>query len=176
MDRGCRAEFEVTSGGWRWDRTDRGGSELQTITCESRDRRRQSCPAEIRGTVRLARQLSDTACREGSTWGYDQRSIWVDRGCRAEFEIQNQDDRSRRGRPDRRGRPSRPPQAESGGFRACADEVALRFRGVSPSEVEMEDVTQGGVGTQLIEWRAANGATGYCRVNQNGKVVQFKTD
>jgi hypothetical protein len=24
---------------------------------------------------------------EGSTWGYDGRDIWVDRGCRGEFEV-----------------------------------------------------------------------------------------
>jgi hypothetical protein len=174
VDRGCRAEFEVASGGWRggWGdrRPDRGGETL-SILCESRDRRRQVCPADIRGTVRLVRRLSDADCRQGSTWGYDHRSIWVDRGCRAEFEIQ-----STGGRGDRRDFPGRRGGQLTGAFRACANEVAARFRGVSANQVEMEEATQGGVGTQLIEWYAPNGASGYCRVNRNGQVVQFKQD
>ena len=184
VDRGCRAEFEVTSSGWGWggggrDRGDRdlGGIATQTITCESRDRRRQVCAADIRGTVRLARQLSDATCREGSSWGYDQRGIWVDRGCRGVFEVRGRDrDRDRdRGRDrDRRYGPRG--NQWSGNFAACANEVVARFRGVSPREVELQDATQGGVGTQLIEWRAPNGSSGYCRVNRNGKVVQFKQD
>jgi len=57
------------------------------ITCASDDGRRSFCEADTRGGVRLARQLSDSPCREGNTWGYDERGIWVDRGCRAEFEV-----------------------------------------------------------------------------------------
>jgi Protein of unknown function (DUF3011) len=37
--------------------------------------------------VRLVRQRSDTDCILGRTWGYDPRGIWVDRGCRADFEV-----------------------------------------------------------------------------------------
>lgn len=58
-----------------------------TITCESEKKRYQRCPAEIRGPVRLVNQLSEAACIQGRTWGYDRNSIWVDKGCRAEFEI-----------------------------------------------------------------------------------------
>lgn len=57
------------------------------ITCASDDGRLVLCEAETRGGVRLARQLSESPCQEGSTWGYDERGIWVDRGCRAEFEV-----------------------------------------------------------------------------------------
>jgi len=57
------------------------------ITCTSDDGRRAFCEADTRGRVRLIRQLSDSPCQEGSTWGYDDRGIWVDRGCRAEFEV-----------------------------------------------------------------------------------------
>src|SRR5260370_42180931 len=35
----------------------------------------------------MMRQLSGAPCQEGSTWGYDARGIWVDRGCRAEFSL-----------------------------------------------------------------------------------------
>ncbi len=36
----------------------------------------------------LTRQLSDTRCEEGRTWGYDDRraTVWVNDGCRARFE------------------------------------------------------------------------------------------
>lgn len=58
-----------------------------TIVCESEHKRYQRCPADIRGPVRLINQFSDAPCIQGRTWGYDRHSIWVDKGCRAEFEI-----------------------------------------------------------------------------------------
>jgi DUF3011 family protein len=59
----------------------------QTIRCESNNNARNYCPVDTRGGVRLARQVSGSACTQGSTWGYDTRGVWVDRGCRAEFEV-----------------------------------------------------------------------------------------
>jgi len=58
----------------------------RAITCSSDDGRRNQCPADTRAGVRLTRQISGSPCREGETWGYDRNGIWVDRGCRAEFE------------------------------------------------------------------------------------------
>ena len=58
------------------------------ITCESNDNRRQYCAADTRSGVRLSRVTGNAQCVEGSTWGYDQNGVWVDRGCRAEFEMQ----------------------------------------------------------------------------------------
>jgi hypothetical protein len=37
--------------------------------------------------ARLVTQLSRSACIEGSTWGYSYDSIWVDQGCKANFEV-----------------------------------------------------------------------------------------
>lgn len=37
--------------------------------------------------VRLLRQRSDAACRAGKTWGWDRNELWVDKGCRADFEV-----------------------------------------------------------------------------------------
>jgi hypothetical protein len=65
------------------------------ITCESNDNRRQYCAADTRSGVRLSRVTGNAQCVEGSTWGYDQNGVWVDRGCRAEFEMQS--DRSNHG-------------------------------------------------------------------------------
>lgn len=59
----------------------------RTVTCESIDDRSQYCRADTRGGVRLTRQLSKSGCDEGQSWGYDDRGIWVSRGCRAQFEV-----------------------------------------------------------------------------------------
>jgi hypothetical protein len=59
------------------------------VTCSSDDMGRRDCRVETRGGVRLVRQRSDAECVFGRTWGYDRHSIWVDRGCRADFEVGN---------------------------------------------------------------------------------------
>ncbi|MEO5883276.1 MAG: DUF3011 domain-containing protein [Caldimonas sp.] len=56
------------------------------VVCESRNRNRNDCRMDTRGGVRLIEQTSDTRCREGSNWGYDRDSVWVDRGCSGRFE------------------------------------------------------------------------------------------
>lgn len=61
----------------------------QTITCSSNDGKRNYCNADTRNGVRLSRQISGSACIQGQTWGYDNRGVWVDRGCRAEFIVGN---------------------------------------------------------------------------------------
>ncbi len=88
VDRGCRADFTAYSGnGWRPGNPGNGGPR-GVITCSSNNGGRQYCPAQIsRGGVRLAQQLSGSPCVQGSTWGYDNGGIWVDRGCRASFQI-----------------------------------------------------------------------------------------
>jgi hypothetical protein len=64
-----------------------GGGVTQTISCASDDGGRRNCPVDARGGVRLLRQRSGAPCTEGQTWGYDRANIWVDRGCRADFEV-----------------------------------------------------------------------------------------
>ena len=59
----------------------------QSIRCESDFDNRRYCPVDTRGGVRLARQISSAACNQGSTWGYDNGGIWVNRGCRADFDV-----------------------------------------------------------------------------------------
>jgi hypothetical protein len=59
----------------------------QTIYCASDDGKRRYCGADTRGGVQLVRQRSGSPCDRGRTWGYDRNGIWVDRGCRAEFEV-----------------------------------------------------------------------------------------
>jgi len=63
-------------------------SDTYRVRVESKDGRRSEkrIGGDVRG-VRLVRRLSDKPCRQGYSWGWDRNSIWVDRGCRAEFEV-----------------------------------------------------------------------------------------
>jgi len=56
-----------------------------TVVCESSDGHRQFCRAYTADGVHIIRQISRTNCIEGRNWGYNDRGIWVDDGCRAEF-------------------------------------------------------------------------------------------
>jgi hypothetical protein len=88
VDRGCRAEFTVGGGGnWNSGRPGNWQGQGQIVTCNSNDGRRNWCSIPNRGNVTLSRQISGSACIQGQTWGTDQRGLWVDRGCRAEFMV-----------------------------------------------------------------------------------------
>ena len=85
VDRGCRADFSVNTG---YSPGGPGyGQGGQTITCSSDSGKRNYCPADTRRGVQLVKQRSDARCTQGYSWGYDQRGIWVDRGCRADFVV-----------------------------------------------------------------------------------------
>ncbi|MGF1488638.1 MAG: DUF3011 domain-containing protein [Prochloraceae cyanobacterium] len=112
VDRGCRARFVIQGRDSRrdyrnnrddwdrdYDRRDRRNNRdnwdrnydryrTATVNCSSNNNNYARCPVRINGRAYLKRQLSRAGCREGSTWGYDRRGIWVDRGCRGEFEIE----------------------------------------------------------------------------------------
>jgi hypothetical protein len=95
VDHGCRADFAVEGGrgGWDrdrdrdWNRNGYQGGEDQVVSCESEDMHRHHCTADTRGGVRLLKQRSDSSCRQGYSWGYDRSGIWVDHGCRADFQV-----------------------------------------------------------------------------------------
>jgi hypothetical protein len=57
-----------------------------TIGCSSNDGRYHYCRTNTANRVRLVRQLPGSRCQQNFSWGFDYRGIWVDRGCRAEFE------------------------------------------------------------------------------------------
>ena len=59
----------------------------RTIRCESRNGRYRFCPADTDNRVRIERQFSNTRCDLWRNWGYDNRGVWVDDGCRAEFKV-----------------------------------------------------------------------------------------
>ncbi len=103
VDRGCRADFQVISGGhhgWRHDHDDDhdrdhdgdhdwdyGSSSPRTVTCSSDDMHRHTCDVGSNNGIRLVRQRSDAHCDFNRTYGFHGSQIWVDRGCRADFEV-----------------------------------------------------------------------------------------
>lgn len=84
VDKGCRGEFSVGGGGNNNGPGNGGG---RTVRCESSDNRTQRCAASVRQSVQLQRQLSDDACVQDRSWGWDRSGIWVSNGCRAEFSV-----------------------------------------------------------------------------------------
>lgn len=85
VTRGCRGRFAL--GGTGYD-GGYGGGRPQYLQCQSNDKRYRFCPSN--GYIRQAqirRQLSDARCTYNWSWGYRNDGIWVDKGCRAEFEV-----------------------------------------------------------------------------------------
>ncbi len=102
VSEGCRATFRFDNyrgGNHPRDYGDRDpgyrASDEQRIRCESRNGQRTNCDADLRG-YRIAdvRELSRADCDIGRNFGYDNRGVWVDEGCRGEFLFT----RDRRGR------------------------------------------------------------------------------
>ncbi len=57
------------------------------FVCDAEGHGYRYCRAHVRDGVRLIRQLSKSPCRLNNSWGYDRGGVWVDKGCRAEFEV-----------------------------------------------------------------------------------------
>jgi hypothetical protein len=68
-----------------------GPANRQVVNCSSSGYRYNTCYVGDIEFVRLANQISRSACIEGRTWGYTYDSIWVDQGCRANFEVFTRD-------------------------------------------------------------------------------------
>lgn len=92
---GCRARFVASRGRYR-DRDDDGGwrpgsdwNQPFSLTCGSSDMRYRFCATDVgrEGGVWVERQLSDSACVRGESWGWNRAGVWVDRGCRAVFRV-----------------------------------------------------------------------------------------
>ncbi|HEY4641553.1 MAG TPA: DUF3011 domain-containing protein [Thermoanaerobaculia bacterium] len=86
VDRGCRAEFIVGPGPMTSASPNYHGS----VVCESHNNTRERCAADTRFGVSIARQLSENACILNESWGWNNRNIWVSKGCRAEFILGTQ--------------------------------------------------------------------------------------
>lgn len=113
VDSGCRADFQVITrrdhddddGGGRGDRRDwdadrdRDRDRGDRLICESSGGRR-FCAADTSLGVRIARTFGDRECVEGRSWGYGERGVWVDHGCRAEFILGGEREHRRPERTD----------------------------------------------------------------------------
>jgi hypothetical protein len=90
VSNGCRGEFDVTVGG-PGDGTIPGlpgrPGAGERVTCESQGGERVECRIREGAAVELVRQLSGSPCIRNQTWGAGYGRIWVQRGCRAEFEV-----------------------------------------------------------------------------------------
>lgn len=80
VSRGCQGVFEVGA------EDGSGFVEVpRKVVCESKGGQRRECGVSVSRRVTLLEQLSNSACTEGQSWGWDHDGIWVDNGCRAEF-------------------------------------------------------------------------------------------
>ncbi len=79
VDRGCGGDFALAPLPVR--------PRPQIITCSSVAGRRTYCRADVSRGVRLVKERGGAPCRQGQSWGFDNRGIWVDRGCRADFAV-----------------------------------------------------------------------------------------
>jgi hypothetical protein len=93
VDEGCRAtfRFENYRGGDHprsWGNRDRdyNAADEQRVRCESNNGHRNECNVDLRG-YRIAdvHELSRADCDIGRNFGYDDRGVWVDGGCRGDF-------------------------------------------------------------------------------------------
>ena len=99
--KGCRADFDVpraySSGrGWssqrgygRYFRDGEQGNDgvAERVVCEARGKLRVVCPVDGLKNVDLVYERSRERCRFNVSWGFDDKAIWVDQGCRAEFLV-----------------------------------------------------------------------------------------
>jgi hypothetical protein len=57
------------------------------IRCDSRGLGHNYCRVDTDGRVELIDRHTLFQCREGRSWGYDERGVWVDKGCSATFRV-----------------------------------------------------------------------------------------
>ncbi|MCQ4163811.1 DUF3011 domain-containing protein [Tahibacter harae] len=145
-------------------RDDRGRDDSDSlpdrVTCESRDNRQVECDMNTRGNVRVAQQLSKTACVEGRTWGLNRHSIWVKDGCRAVFERDTSGPRDR----DYRRSGDGPDAAPDAAVRGC--ERAGRGR----SEVLTTSALKPGYWEVILRY---DDGRYVCNVDDRGNVSEF---
>lgn len=127
------------------------------VVCESQDNRRNECEMNTSGEVRISQQLSRTACIEGQTWGLNRHTVWVEGGCRAEFENVSAD----RGEP-RRSANDEPTPAH---IAACNRRIG--------GEAEVESFTALSPGAWDLILRY-NGRRYACDVDGQGRVDGFQ--
>jgi hypothetical protein len=81
------ATFEATAA----SRTPSGeiaSGKTGTLVCEGYGKAQKVCPARIRGSVKIVREVGKTPCKAYSNWIWSLEGITVWGGCGAEFEFE----------------------------------------------------------------------------------------
>ncbi len=55
------------------------------VSCVSKGKERQQCPADTRAGIVMLRPTGEAACLLGRNWGYDDQGVWVSEGCGGDF-------------------------------------------------------------------------------------------
>jgi hypothetical protein len=127
VDHGCRGEFSIDREEVEREEEIEGFVSSETITCSSDDGRRKLCEVDTRkARVIVVKQRSGSPCEIGSSWGTEERGIWVDRGCRADFLV------------ERRGPDVRHENCISTAGMEQADELSNRCLNVAPGKWDRE--------------------------------------
>jgi hypothetical protein len=98
VERGCSAAFEIGGGasykppevpgtGHVWG----AGNGLKSFACSSDDGQRRTCEADTSEGAVLVKDLSGNLCVRNETWGFDRRGVWVDKGCKGQFDTANRE-------------------------------------------------------------------------------------
>src|SRR5512141_614848 len=77
---------DVSLYGFGWG-NDGGGASSFQFNCASIDMKYRECQLPVDGRARVVKRWSDAKCEEGRSWGQRGDRVWVDRGCRARFEV-----------------------------------------------------------------------------------------
>ncbi len=77
---------DVSLYGFSWG-NDGGGSSSFQFNCASIDTKYRECQLPVDGRARVVKRFSEAKCEEGRSWGQRGDRVWVDRGCRARFEV-----------------------------------------------------------------------------------------
>jgi len=85
----CRAEFSIGAEATGTPGRVTGPGQGQTINCSSDDwpQKTTARPTAISDASSSLASISGSPCVQDQTWGVDNRGLWVDRGCRAEFSF-----------------------------------------------------------------------------------------
>jgi len=80
---------DVSLYGFGWSGGDGAGNagNLFEFNCSSTEGKYRECQLPVDGRARLIKQKSDSPCIQGQSWGQRGDRVWVDRGCRARFEV-----------------------------------------------------------------------------------------
>ncbi len=132
VDNGCRAVFEYETRDGNDSRPEiglPGFGNGQRFRLESTDGKRNYRRIDTSGGVRLVKQVSSTPCIKGRSWDYDRNGVWVDDGCRADFEVGGRGNgNNNNNRPWISGNPQRWAIGTWRSYRNSGDDMELTIR------------------------------------------------